>query len=94
MRAEEIEVRNPSGIHARPAALFVKAAARFASAVTVENVTRGTAPANAKSLITLLGAGVSRGHVVRISADGPDEDEAIAALREAVASGLGEALEG
>ena len=93
MRADEVEVRNPSGLHARPAALFVKAAARFASTITVQNVTKGAAPANAKSILAVMGSGASRGHTVRIEAVGPDEDAAIATLHDLVVSGLGEVLE-
>ncbi len=93
MRADEIEVRNPSGIHARPAALFVKTAARFTSAITVQNVTKGKAPVNAKSIMAVMQSGAARGHVVRLAADGPDEDQAIAALHDLIASGLGEELE-
>ena len=93
MRADEVEVRNPSGLHARPAALFVKAAARFISKVTVQNVTTGAAPANAKSILAVMGSGAARGHTVRIAAEGPDEEQAITSLRDLVASGLGETLE-
>jgi phosphotransferase system HPr (HPr) family protein len=92
MRADEIEVRNSSGLHARPAALFVKTAARFTSAVTVQNVTTGAAPANAKSILAVMGSGAARGHIVRLTADGPDEDQAITALHDLFASGLGEEL--
>jgi phosphotransferase system HPr (HPr) family protein len=94
MRTTEVEVRNPSGLHARPAATFVKAAAGFRSAVTVENLDRGTAPVNAKSIISFLGGGILKGHTIRIAADGEDEDAAVEALRELVEGGLGEAIEG
>lgn len=93
MRADEVEVRNPSGLHARPAALFVKAAARFASTITVQNVTKGAAAANAKSILAVMGSGAARGHTVRIEADGPDEEAAITTLHDLVVGGLGEVLE-
>ena len=93
MLTAELEIHNPSGLHARPAALFVKTAAGFRSKILVENLTRGTAPANAKSILTLLAGGVSKGHVVRISAEGEDEEQAIAALRDLVESGIGEQLD-
>lgn len=93
VREIELEVRNPSGLHARPAALFVKTAASFASAITVENVTGGKPPANAKSIIGLLTAGVGRGHRIRVVADGADEGAAVEALRDLVDSGVGEPLE-
>ena len=93
MRADEITVRNPSGLHARPAALFVKTAARFASTITVQNVTTGGATANAKSIIAVMGSGAARGHTVRLTADGPDEEQAIAVLHDLFERGLGEVLE-
>ena len=93
MRADEVEVRNPSGLHARPAALFVKTAALFVSTVTVQNVTTGAVPADAKSILAVMGSGAARGHIVRLTADGPDEEQAMTVLRDLFASGLGEELE-
>jgi phosphotransferase system HPr (HPr) family protein len=94
MRTTERTVLNPSGIHARPAATFVRAAAKFASKVTLENLDRGTAGVDAKSMIGVMTAGAKQGHRVRITADGPDEADAIAALEAAIDGGLGEALPG
>ena len=93
MEAVELEVRNPSGLHARPASIFVKTAAGFRSRVQIQNLTRGTAPRDAKSILTMLAAGVKQGHLVRITADGEDEAGAIASLSELVRSGIGEPLE-
>lgn len=94
MRSDEIEILNPSGLHARPAAVFVRAAAGFASAITVENVTTGAPAVDAKSILAVMGSGAARGHVVRLTAEGPDEDEALVSLRDLFASGLGEELPG
>jgi phosphotransferase system HPr (HPr) family protein len=93
VRSVELVVRNPSGLHARPATLFTQAAARFASTVTVENLDRAKGPVNAKSILLLLTAGVSRDQRIRLSADGPDEEQAIAGLVELIESGLGEPAE-
>jgi len=93
MQTAELVVRNPTGLHARPAALFVKTASGFRSRVLVENVSRGTKPANAKSILTVLASGVLKGHTIRLSAEGDDEDEAIASLRALVESGIGESVE-
>ncbi len=90
MRAVEIVMRNPSGLHARPAALFTEAAAAFAAKVTVENLTRGKGPVDAKSMLMLLTVGVSKDHRIRLVADGVDEDAAIDSLVGLVESGLGE----
>ncbi len=90
MQTIELTVINPSGIHARPATTFVQTAARFRSKVTVENLDRGSKPVDAKSILMILTAGVSCGHHIRISADGPDEADAIATIRDLVESGMGE----
>lgn len=90
MRYLELVLRNPSGLHARPAMLFTKAAGRFASKVTVENITRGKGPVDAKSMLLLLTADVSRDHRIRLVADGRDEDAASDVLVALIESGLGE----
>ena len=90
MKSIELEVTNPSGLHARPAALFVRTAGSHRSRIGVRNVTRGTAEVDGKSIISVLGLGVSRGHRIAVSADGDDEDTAIEAIRDAVEGGLGE----
>ncbi|MEO6294673.1 MAG: HPr family phosphocarrier protein [Candidatus Limnocylindria bacterium] len=95
MADAEVEVSNPSGLHARPAATFVRASAAFAADVTVTNLTRDTLrSASAKSVLGVMGLAVARGHRIRIVAQGTDADEAVARLTELVASGLGEAIDG
>ena len=89
-----LTVRNPSGLHARPAATFVRAAAGFTSEVQVTNLTRDPErSASAKSVLGVMGLGVSSGHEIRLSTDGPDADEALETLSRLVEAGLGEALE-
>ena len=88
-----LEVRNPSGLHARPAATFVKAAAGFRADIRVANLSRDGKSANAKSVLGVLGLGVSKGHRIAISAEGNDADEALGSLGDLVRSGLGEAVE-
>jgi phosphotransferase system HPr (HPr) family protein len=89
VRTIEVEVRIASGLHARPAANFVRAASEFDSIIGLENVTLGGPSANAKSIVGVLTKGVEWGHLVRITADGPDDVQAVAALRDLLA-GLGE----
>jgi phosphotransferase system HPr (HPr) family protein len=86
-------VRNPSGIHARPAAIFVRTAGRFAATIRVANLTNGKGPVDAKSILSVLPLGVSQGTEIEITADGDDAEEAVAAIREAVEAGLGEAFD-
>ena len=90
MRSVELVMSNPSGLHARPATLFTGAAATFASKITIENLSRGKGPVDAKSTLMLLTAGVSRDHRIRLVADGADEDKAVDALVGLIESGLGE----
>jgi phosphotransferase system HPr (HPr) family protein len=70
--------------------LFTEAATEFTSKITVENLSRGKGPVDAKSTLLLLTAGVSRDHRIRLVADGPDEVAAIDALVGLISSGLGE----
>lgn len=90
MTSVDLVISNPSGLHARPAALFVEEAAMYPCAITVQNLDRGTQPVNAKSILMLMTVGVSHGQRIRVSAHGEREAEAIAALENLVASGLGE----
>ena len=92
MRELTIEVRNTSGLHARPAALFVRTAGAHRSSIRVRNVDRGGAAVDAKSILGVMSIGVGRGHTIELVADGPDEDVAIEVLREFIASGAGEPL--
>jgi phosphotransferase system HPr (HPr) family protein len=93
MAEATVELRNPSGLHARPAAVFVKAAMGFKSDVRITNLTRDAGKtATAKSMLGVLGLGVSKGHEIRITAEGEDADEAVRTLRDLVDSGLGEAI--
>ncbi|MCC6618843.1 MAG: HPr family phosphocarrier protein [Chloroflexi bacterium] len=93
MAEVKLIVRNPSGLHARPAATFVRAAAGLPAAVRVTNLTRDpdrTSAAN--SLLGILALGVARGHEILISAEGDQAEAAVEALRALVESGLGEDL--
>jgi len=83
-------IDNPSGLHARPAAMFVKTAARYRADVRVTDLTSGKGPASAASLIALMSLGVNRGAKVRIEATGPDAEAVARELKELVAGGFGE----
>ncbi len=87
----ELEVINPSGLHARPAARFVRTAMRFEADITVQNVTHDRSPANAKSMMEVANKGTAwPGEYIHIVARGEDAAEAISALRALVESGFGE----
>lgn len=87
MYTESTEVQNKTGLHARPAAIFVQTAARFKSEITIE---KDSKQANAKSILSLLSIGVSKGSIVKITAVGEDEKPAVTALIELIKSKFGE----
>jgi len=80
-------VRNHPGIHARPAALFVKKAGEFESEVFVA---LGDLSVNGKSIMGVMMLAAEAGAELTISATGPDEKKAVEALVELVASRFGE----
>ena len=84
MPSREVEVANPLGIHARPAARFVKTAAGFDAAVTV---TRGKATIDGKSILGLLFLAVAKGTSITIRTSGPDAVAALEALTRLVGQG-------
>lgn len=83
-----VVVRNPSGLHARPAALFVQTAKRFVD--TKIEITKDGTTRDAKSILGVLTLAVSRGATVTLRAEGPDAEAALTSLVEAIESGLGE----
>ncbi|MBC7227048.1 MAG: phosphoenolpyruvate--protein phosphotransferase [Thermoflexales bacterium] len=93
-RVEEIAeliVPNPTGLHARPASLFVQTAMRFRAEITVQNISHNRPPANAKSMMEVASRGTAwQGERIRIVARGEDAVEAIRTLRALVESGFGE----
>lgn len=74
---------NKDGLHARPAADFVKLASTFAAQVTVN----GT---DAKSLLGIMSLGLARGATAEISASGAEAEDAVTALVALLESGFGE----
>lgn len=83
-------IRNEHGLHARPSAVLVNEVKKFASKITVQNMTRGSEPVSAKSLMKIVALGVTQGHCLRFVAEGDDAKQAIEALGKAIAEGLGE----
>ncbi|MGI8941136.1 MAG: HPr family phosphocarrier protein [Actinomycetota bacterium] len=77
MPERDVTLDNEVGLHARPAAVFSKAAARFESAVTV---VKSDEEANAKSVLSVLKLDIRKGDSVTIRAEGSDEQEALSEL--------------
>ena len=71
-------IKDPMGLHARPAAALVKACAAHASAVTVSC---GAAKADAKRLMAVMRLGAKNGAELTFTVDGTDEEAAAAQLR-------------
>ncbi|WBQ05939.1 phosphoenolpyruvate--protein phosphotransferase [Kribbella sp. CA-293567] len=78
---DEVAVSNEHGLHARPAAKVVRLAQQFDAQVTLTNLTTGKGPVNAGSLSLVATLNAQQGHRLRISASGPQADDAVAALR-------------
>ena len=83
-------VKNDVGLHARPAALFVKAANQYQSKIMVRNVTRNSKLVSAKSILSLMTLAVSCNHEIHVEAEGPDADAAVADLKHLVESNFNE----
>ena len=87
MVSQKVVIKNPTGLHLRPAGILCKEAMQFKSLITFsyrENT------ANAKSVLSVLGACVKCGDEITINCEGEDESEALKTLVEAIESGLGE----
>ena len=87
MKQLEIVIHNPTGLHARPAKVLVKLAKQFKSDIKIQN---GEKIANAKSMVSVLTLGASKGTSVTVMVDGEDEETAMAEIEAAIRSGLGD----
>jgi len=87
MTSRNVAVVNQLGMHARAAARFVHLAATFTSHI---RVARDAREMDGKSIMGLLLLAAARGTTIRISAEGGDEVEAVAALTRLVQTGFGE----
>ena len=87
MVSKKVIIKNTTGLHLRPAGLFCRVAVRYKSRITFhfKNVT-----GDAKSVLSVLGACIKCGDEIEFVCEGPDEEEALAAMIRLVESGLGE----
>ena len=83
-------VRNEHGLHARPSAVLVNEVKNSPQKLTVQNLTRETAPISAKSLMKIVALGVVKGHRLRFVASGEEAQQAIEGIGAVIESGLGE----
>ncbi len=77
MTERSVTIKNRAGIHARPAALIVQTASKFAAKVWLE---KNSDRINAKSIMGIFTLGASYGTLIRIIAEGADEEAAVQAI--------------
>ncbi len=87
MVSQKVTIKNPTGLHLRPAGILCKEAMQFKSLITF---TFRESTANAKSVLSVLGACVKCGDEIELFCDGEDETNALETLIQAIDSGLGE----
>ncbi len=87
MVSKKIMIKNPTGLHLRPAGLFCKTAVQFKCKITFQHK---DTTANAKSVLSVLGACIKKGDEIELVCDGEDEQEALAVMLTLIEDGLGE----
>ncbi|HLS52978.1 MAG TPA: HPr family phosphocarrier protein [Tissierellaceae bacterium] len=85
MYKENITIQNETGLHARPASLFVKEASKYSSDI---KVIKDGQEYNAKSIMGILSMGAAKGDVLTIQAEGADAEEAVKNLVDLVENKL------
>lgn len=87
MVSQKVTIKNPTGLHLRPAGILCKEAMQYKSHVSFRY---GNNIANAKSVLSVLGACIKSGDEIELVCEGEDEETALAGMVAAVESGLGE----
>lgn len=87
MVSKKVTIKNPTGLHLRPAGELCKTAMQFKAKITF-SFEGGTS--NAKSVLSVLGACIKNGDEVTIICDGEDEEAALHVMVQIVEDGLGE----
>lgn len=87
MVSQKIKIKNPTGLHLRPAGILCREAMNFQSLITFQY--RGNT-ANAKSVLSVLGACIKCGDEIELICEGEDEEKALKCLVQFIEDGLGE----
>lgn len=87
MQQQEAEIINKLGLHARASAKLTQTAGNYASAVWLS---RNGKRVNAKSIMGVMMLAAAKGSTILIETDGPDESDAMQALRALIADRFGE----
>lgn len=86
MVTQKVVIAEPSGLHLRPAGKLCELSLKYQSKIQIK---KGTATANAKSVLGILAARVQKGDEIEIICEGPDEEDALAALVKVMEEGFG-----
>jgi phosphocarrier protein HPr len=89
MSTVEVEIVNKLGLHARPSAKLTQLATRYRSDIWIS---KGPRKVNGKSIMGVMMLAAARGTKLVIQADGPDEEQAAAAVAALIAEGFGEEI--
>ena len=87
MVTQLVKIMNPTGLHMRPAGILCREAMKFKCKITFDYDGNN---ANAKSVLSVLGACIKAGDEITLKCDGPDEVEALEHLAAYIANGLDE----
>ena len=87
MVTQKTTIKNTTGLHLRPAGIFCNTAVQFKSKVSFRFK---DTTANAKSILSVLGACIKRGDEIELICEGIDEEEALEAMIQIIEGGLGE----
>lgn len=87
MLSQKVVIKNPTGLHLRPAGILCKEAMQFKSKVSFRY---RDSVANAKSVLSVLGACIKAGDEIELICEGEDEEAALHTVVAAIEAGLGE----
>lgn len=87
MVSKSVVITNPTGLHLRPAGNLCKEAVKYKARVTFNFRNNST---NAKSVLSVLAAGVKQGETIELCCEGDDEKEALENISRIIEEGLGE----
>lgn len=85
MKEFEYTITDPQGVHARPAGILVKEAAKYQSSITIE---KDGKKGDAKRIFAVMALGAKCGQKIKVTVEGADEDEAAKAVEEFLKANL------
>lgn len=87
MVSQKVTIKNPSGLHARPASLLAQAAGQCKSSTVI---LYGDKTIQAKSILNIMAAAIKSGSEIEVQCTGETEEEDLKTLIDLIESGLGE----